>query len=185
MKKGLLLIIGLILLVTITACTQDCAQNNPNICEGLEEIEVLSCDPDETCICSEDAEGNMQVECINMIVGGPCSYEDFEGECTFTSVEKTEESKLQSVYEGFEVKFTFVPSKELEEYVFISREDVGRENNFRLVNSWYPGSQYLEKYNIEEETVFSCTMSVMTDGTCSPVVFEFDEIDRIDYFESQ
>ncbi|MHC1632007.1 MAG: ABC transporter substrate-binding protein [Methanotrichaceae archaeon] len=61
---------------------------------------------------------------------------------------------------------------------------MGREYLLQLCNSWYPGPRFLEKYNITEGAIFGCTLSLITKGTCSPIVFKFDEIDNCDYFES-
>lgn len=123
-------------------------------------------------------------------LGGGCSYEDHPGACEIVSVLKTEESAHQAEvgggpgYEGYEVWFIFCPDEPMnltenwDELVF------GREHLLQLCNSWYPGPMFLEKYNIAEGEVFDCTLKLITGGTCSPIIFEFDEIDQCDYFES-
>lgn len=134
-------------------------------------------------LCGSSASGQIWL-------GGRCSYEDHPGACEIVSVLKTKESAHQAEvgggpgYEGYEVWFVFSPDEPMnlteswDELVF------GREHLLQLCNSWYPGPRFLEKYNITEGAVFDCTLKLIATGTCSPIVFEFDEIDRCDYFES-
>jgi len=122
-------------------------------------------------------------------LGGTCTYDDYPGACEIVSILKTEESAHQADvgggpgYEGYEVLFVFRPDEPMnltenwDELVF------GREHLLQLCNSWYPGPKFLEKYNITEGAVFDCTLKLIAGGTCSPIIFEFDEIDRCDYFE--
>ena len=123
-------------------------------------------------------------------LGGTCTYDDYPGACEIVSVLKTEDSAHQAEvgggpgYEGYEVSFVFSPDEPMnltenwDDLVF------GREHLLQLCNSWYPGPRFLEKYNITEGAVFNCTLKLIAGGTCSPIVFEFDEIDQCDYFES-
>jgi ABC-type branched-subunit amino acid transport system substrate-binding protein len=123
-------------------------------------------------------------------LGGKCTCEDHPGACEIVSVLKTEGSAHQAEvgggpgYEGYEVSFVFIPdgpmnlTENWEKLVF------GREHLLRLCNSWYPGPMFLEKYNITEGAVFDCNLRLISVGTCTPIIFEFDEIDQCDYFES-
>lgn len=134
-------------------------------------------------LCLSSAQGQIWL-------GGKCTYESYPGACEIVSVLKTEESAHQAEvgggpgYEGYEVSFVFKPDEPMnltenwDELVF------GRDHLLQLCNSWYPGPRFLEKYNITEDAVFDCTLKLITGGTCSPIVFEFDEIDVCDYFES-
>ena len=54
-----------------------------------------------------------------------------------------------------------------------------------LKNSWYPGEQFSKKYGHEKGEVLKCTLKVITLGTCTPVGFEFDEVNTTDYFETK
>jgi len=125
----------------------------------------------------------------NFIVGGPCSYDQIRGNCKIVSVAKTSVSKQQAEisggpgYEGFEVKFTFSPENEadLKGQEFV----LNKENLLMLTNSWYPGPEYLAKYNIKEQAVFACGLDLIVRGTCTPIIYKFDSIDRTDYFETK
>jgi len=134
-------------------------------------------------LCGSSASGQM-------LFGGKCTYDDYPGSCEIVSILMTEESAHQAEvgggpgYEGYEVSFVFSPDEPMnltenwENLVF------GREHLLQLCNSWYPGPRFLEKYNITEGAIFDCTLKLITGGTCTPVVFEFGEIDQCDYFES-
>jgi len=53
------------------------------------------------------------------------------------------------------------------------------------MNSWYPGPRFLERYGIAAGKSFACTLNVISQGTCTPAVFDFQGIDRADYFETE
>jgi len=139
-------------------------------------------------LCLADVEG--QDGMAGRFIGGRCSYEDFRGECEIVSVLKIDDSARQAQtiggpgYEGFEVRFVFKPDEPMNLSEDREEDLLGKERTLRLCNSWYPGPRFLEKYNITEGAVFDCTLRLITKGTCSPVIFEFDEIDNCDYFES-
>jgi len=121
-------------------------------------------------------------------VGGPCEYAEYRGTATITSVEQTERSRQQvgnvggAGYEGYEVWFRFAPEADIREEW--ARPAAGKEHPLCLMNSWYPGPRYLEKYGIKKGRSYNCTLKVITRGTCTPTIFEFPEIRRDDYFES-
>jgi len=121
--------------------------------------------------------------------GGPCTYESYPGQATITRIEKTEQSKDQAKvvggpgYEGYEVSFLFVTDKAIKQAW--AKEALKKEHLLDLRNSWYPGEQFLKKYGLEKGKVLKCTLKAITSGTCTPVVFEFDEVNTIDYFETK
>jgi len=121
-------------------------------------------------------------------VGGPCEYAEYRGTATITRVAQTESSRQQvksvggAGYEGYEVWFRFAPASDIREEW--ARPAAGRAHLLCLMNSWYPGPRYLERYGIKAGRTHSCTLKVITRGTCTPTVFEFPEIRRDDYFES-
>lgn len=120
--------------------------------------------------------------------GGPCEYHDYAGTATIVRVEQTETSRRQAKnvggagYEGYEVWFRFEPASEIgEEW---ARPAAGKEHRLSLMNSWYPGPRYLQKYGIKPGLKCSCVLKAITKGTCTPIIFDFPEIKRDDYFES-
>lgn len=129
------------------------------------------------------------------LVGGPCEYESFTGKCEIALAGKTIESLAQKEseggpgYEGYEVKYRFIPSRPLNTekigWVKDIDEIINKEYTLLLANSWYPGKKFIEKYGIKQGAVFDCELSLITKGTCSPVVFKFGSIDTTDYFETK
>jgi hypothetical protein len=65
------------------------------------------------------------------------------------------------------------------------RQALEGRHELRLMNSWYPGPRFLERYGIAAGKSFACTLSVIAQGTCTPTVINFPHIDRADYFESE
>ncbi len=121
----------------------------------------------------------------NAMIGGPCTYASYEGNCKITSIQKTPASTQQADikggpnYEGYEIKFKFIPSQKIPHADYITQ----REFLLTLQNSWYPGERFLEKYNINVGSVFECQAKIITKGTCTPVMFSFKSINTTDYFE--
>lgn len=122
-------------------------------------------------------------------VGGPCTYESYPGQATITGVEKTEQSKDQAKvtggpgYEGYEVTFSFVTDKTIKEPW--GKEALKKEHLLQLKNSWYPGEQFVKKYGLEKGKTLKGTLKAITSGTCTPVLFEFDDVNTADYFETK
>jgi hypothetical protein len=121
-------------------------------------------------------------------IGGPCTFDKHSGKATITKIVKTEESKAQAkneggpAYEGYEIWFTFIPDKPVPANW---RENVAKPQLYQLMNSWYPGDEYIKKYDIKVGKQYPATLSIIKTGTCSPIIFELQGLDRIDYFESQ
>jgi len=126
---------------------------------------------------------------VGGFAGGRSTYEDYAGKATITKVEKTERAKAQVKvnggpgYEGYEVWFTFATDKEIKQEW--AKNAPKKERLLQLASSWYPGPKYLEKYGIKKGKTFKCTMKVITSGTSSPIVFQFKDLNRADYFETK
>jgi hypothetical protein len=118
------------------------------------------------------------------IVGGPCQYKSYPGRAEIVSVRKVEAGQVQGAlpYEPFEVKFSFRADGKVEEP---HARVESKEHLLTLINSFYPGPKFLQKYGIKVGQVFDCNLMVILQGTCTPVVFEFPAIDLGDYFELQ
>jgi len=121
-------------------------------------------------------------------IGGHCTYFHYPGVSVITKIEKTEGSKRQirtsggPRYEGYEIWFVFKTNQEIKEDW--ARKTITREHLFCLANSWYPGPKYLEKYHIKVGSNHRCTLKVIRSGTCTPIIFEFNQLKKDDYFES-
>ncbi|MCX7590460.1 MAG: hypothetical protein N2255_02420 [Kiritimatiellae bacterium] len=118
-------------------------------------------------------------------VGGLSSYDKYSGLATITRIQKTAASRAQVAtarYEGYEIWFKFTPDVPIRQDW--AAKKVGEEHLLQLMNSWYPGEKYIQKYGIAVGKQYRCTMNVLTSGTGTPIFFEFEGLDRCDYFES-
>ncbi|MCX5701808.1 MAG: hypothetical protein NTW64_02360 [Candidatus Omnitrophica bacterium] len=139
--------------------------------------------------------GILYAEEIGVVIGGACSYERIPGTGKIISIAKTGESTRQVTvtggpgYEGYVIRFTFSPLQEKQENIKMSPDYMAgiieKEHTLQLTNSWYPGDKFLEKYKIEVGKIFNCVMSLITRGSCSPVIFGFPDINTSDYFETK
>ncbi len=121
------------------------------------------------------------------MVGGPCSYTSYPGTCSIVSIDETDETRGQSAHAGYagrRVVFDYMPRGVVPQTVLIA-DAIARRHELRLVNSWHPGPRFVEKYAIRVGAEFACRLDIIRRGTCTPVIIEFDAIDRTDYFESQ
>ncbi len=122
-------------------------------------------------------------------IGGRCLYVEHPGTCTIDSVEKTPDSIAQASlnggpgYEGLAVTFTYAGAQAGDDALV--RQALAGRHELRLINSWYPGPRFLDRYGIAPGKSFACTLEVISQGTCTPVTFDFPGIDRADYFESE
>lgn len=122
-------------------------------------------------------------------VGGACRYVEHPGTCSIASVERTPDSIAQAAlsggpgYEGLAVGFTYTGAPAGNDPLL--RQALERRHELRLMNSWYPGPRFLKRYGIAAGKSFACTLKVIAQGTCTPVLFDFPAIDRADYFESE
>jgi hypothetical protein len=116
--------------------------------------------------------------------GGPCEYNVYRGSARIVSIQKKELSRDYggSSYDSYEVKFSFSTDEVIKE---AHGKIAGKEYLLLLTNSWYPGEKFLEKYGIEKDRIYDCYLKVITSGTCTPIVFDFPDIDRSDYFENR
>lgn len=121
-------------------------------------------------------------------VGGPSAYDEFPGTAKIVKVAKTPDSIEQATiggsagYEGFEVRFVFTPDPGVT-LPELGRAWAAREHLLQLVNSWYPGPQFLAKYGLKEGATFKATMSVIKSGVSTPVIVRLAGVDTTDYFE--
>ena len=133
--------------------------------------------------------GDSKYSEMPQIIGGSCVYNDYPGKAVITSIQMTDKSKAQATtlggpgYSGYEIYFKFMTDKQIKEDW--PRSTLDKERLLLLVNSWYPGKEFIKKYNIEMNKEFDCTLKIITKGTCTPMIFEFKNIKRDDYFESK
>ena len=115
-------------------------------------------------------------------VGGPCRYKSYPGEAKIVSLEKRmHQGKTDTSESGgdtYRVMFTFHTDETItESYAQVEDETF----QVLLTNGSHPSEAFLKKYDIEEGKTFPCRLKVITQGTCTPVLFDFPTIDVSDY----
>lgn len=123
-------------------------------------------------------------------VKGGCPYDKFYGKCKITSIVKYSEVYPDSTLyrDEYVVKFKFTLSKILN--LLKSKAPIDKFNrSVYMEHYFYRGSGinlpewYLEKYGFKEGEIFPCDVCIIKGGTCSPVIFDFRNIDEFDYGE--
>ncbi|MBM3199409.1 hypothetical protein FJZ53_00615 [Candidatus Woesearchaeota archaeon] len=90
------------------------------------------------------------------IVGGPCAYDAFLGKCTITSV-GTDSAKF---------KFKPGSTMDLSNVGFIKNEQEVTSREYGEPLSSITGE-------VKDGSVFSCQIKLITEGTCTPIMFVF------------
>lgn len=104
------------------------------------------------------------------LVGGPCEYRSYPGQAEIVSVSPMEAAA--AVTGGrYDVKFRFIPDGPV-------GEPLGKaalERTFSLLpdREMPPDRAFMEKFDIRQGTRIGCTLKVITQGTCTPILFEF------------
>ncbi len=133
--------------------------------------------------------GNNESSKTPLILGGKCFYNDYPGKALITSIQMTDKSKAQATasggpgYQGYEIYFKFMTNEKVKEDW--AKNTLDKERLFLLVNSWYPGKEFIKKYDIKVNKKFDCILKVINKGTCTPIIFDFKNIKRDDYFQSK
>jgi len=103
------------------------------------------------------------------IVGGECQYKQYQGCAQIVSITPIDRPAGYSS-NRYEVKFRFTPNQKIEE-PFAQAE--GREFLLLLNHIYYPGLNFLEKYDIKVGKFLDCNLKVIVRGTCTPMLFDF------------
>lgn len=100
------------------------------------------------------------------LVGGPCEYRSYPGQAEILSV-------VPSTAAGgrFDVKFRFFPDGAVEEPL----GKAALERAFVLLpdRETPPDRAYIEQFDVRPGRRLSCTLKVITRGTCTPILFDF------------
>lgn len=102
-------------------------------------------------------------------VGGSCRYKTYNGQATILSISKTVPDNAEG-YTRFEVKFNFNPGTIIEENF---AQVKGKTFYLYDDNLRNPNQTYLDKHNIKIGQVLDGHLLAITQGTCTPVIFDF------------
>ncbi len=105
---------------------------------------------------NEDKTSGLASENNNQIIGGPCSYEKFDGKCEVVDVVGKET-----------VRFKFTPNEAMD------LKNIGWAKESDILGKVYEESNDGIK-NARKGRIFDCQMELITKGTCTPAIFSFN-----------
>ncbi len=113
-----------------------------------------------------DFDANTNLNSDIKLKGGACEYNEIAGKSKIVKITQSAER------EGKLVKFHFTPNTEIQ-YLFPNIKD----DAFLIVNGRKDISEeFIKTHNIVVGKEFLCYRKEITEGTCSPVVFDFPEL---------
>ena len=106
--------------------------------------------------------------------GGPCRYKRYSGRATILSVTAVENNAADQT-KRFDVLFTFQAQDEIEES-FARTEG----KTFSLYGKYFstPDRNFITVHRLAAGRILDGSMQVIVAGTCTPVVFDFPELNE-------
>jgi hypothetical protein len=116
----------------------------------------------------------------NKIDGGPCDYSTTLGVATIMAV-KTADLSDNNCKDAVEIIFNFVPDNPAarSHYRFPLSPDTGR--NFVVGDGKNPPGNWALNKGLIEQSSHRCARQEIINGTCTPIIFSFPDIDCTDY----
>jgi hypothetical protein len=107
-------------------------------------------------------------------VGGPCRYDDFPGRATITAIAPLADPRPDQPYEAQVVTFAFAPDQAI---VGERLYAPGKVYTLTLAGGRLPGPRFVASYGLRPGFRLSCRLRLLRQGTCTPVLFDFPDLD--------
>ena len=124
--------------------------------------------------------------------GGECYYSRFDITCSFVSIVQADSTQYPSsqaqdwALPCFECKYVIIDSTSLKNKISDTIYKTCADTFILYVSSQaYPGQLYLEKYDINTDSLYDAELMTITEGSCNPMMFSFEAIDIKDSFEEK
>ncbi|MBD3232432.1 MAG: hypothetical protein GF315_01770 [candidate division Zixibacteria bacterium] len=126
-----------------------------------------------TSSCRERAKSENQEQNI----GGPCSFSDIPGYAIIQAIEEAPADQYNCPNDPVEVRYNFFPddSNSVKNYRFPDWSDENRR--LTIGAGMNPPREWVERESLLVEQRYQCIRHEIQEGTCTPVYFEFPEID--------
>lgn len=110
-------------------------------------------------------------------VGGACEYNQIEGTAVITSIEDAPADEYNCPVNPKKVLFTFIPNdpNAPDNYQFKNVLDSIQDISINAGRN--PSLIWIEQNGLAVDNVYVCTREEITSGTCTPVVFTFQDLD--------
>lgn len=112
------------------------------------------------------------------LVGGPCAYASFPGKADIIAVAQT--PKPTGPKKTFSVTFTFTPQTPLSDEPLFRPEAV---HTLTLTGGALPGEEFVRTHHLAPGRVLRSVLRIIRQGTCTPVLFDFPDIDLTNHGE--
>ena len=121
--------------------------------------------------CNEDSDSNAA-----NVVGGRCEYNDIQGTATITAFAVPDASE-DNCKNAVKIIFTFIPddASTPDDYRFSEWPD--QDQAFTVGAGKNPPKTWAESKGLIQGSIHKCVRSEIINGTCTPVIFSFPEID--------
>ncbi len=115
----------------------------------------------------------------NPTTGGPCTYTSAQGTATMMSLNSASTASNNCSNNPVEVVFDFTPNN-------LADANAATDNNRVLTvgDGMNPPLNYVLSKGLTIGSIHPCTRQILVNGTCSPVIFTFTDIDLSDYAAS-
>lgn len=110
----------------------------------------------------------------NQILGGECAYDEFDGLCKVLNLYFNPEKSSSKL-----VRFRFQPDIELNSasLVLLKKNNITEADQEQVMNDVVPADwNQHDKNQVQIGDVFSCKLKIENSGTCTPVIFSFQDI---------
>jgi hypothetical protein len=114
---------------------------------------------------------NLGLGNIDPPFGGPCEYADTPGIATIVSIDAPDPDDLNCSNDPVEVTFDFVPDDPASAH--LAAADV----RLRISEGVNPPRAWVEDEGLTVGSQHVCVRRDITSGTCTPLLFEFSEVD--------
>jgi hypothetical protein len=111
------------------------------------------------------------------LVGGPCEYRSYPGQAEIVSVAPME-APAAPAGGRFDVKFRFISDGPVEEP--LGKSAIERTFSLLPDRESPPDGAFMERFDIRPGKRYSCTLKVITRGTCTPILFDFPSLTPVD-----
>ena len=108
-------------------------------------------------------------------VGGGCGYNDIDGLAKIISVVAAPSNENNCEKNPQKITFVFTPNTKTS-YKFANFSDT---SNLRINAGQNPSASWVAANKITVGATFACSRSEIIQGTCTPVVFKFKDIDAM------
>ena len=124
-------------------------------------------------IWGDDSYGQGKTMQNERFVGGECNYALYPGQAKIVSVKKITSTEIPGST-SFEIRFAFHSDRTIKES-FVRTEG----KTFLLLHgNLYPDDAFVRQHDIAVDRFYPCIMKVITKGTCTPVLFEFPDMEK-------